>query len=98
MYRVINDFTDDWKYESESTLKVFKNLTQNSLEQKVTPDGRSLGFIAWHITTSIPEMLMRCGFQFEGFNESAPIPEKLEEILDKYEDYSKLAGKFISEN
>jgi uncharacterized damage-inducible protein DinB len=98
MYRVIKDFTEDWKYESEATLKVFKNLTQESLEQKVSPDGRSLGFIAWHITTSIPEMLERCGFKFEGYKENMPLPEKLEEIIKAYETYSKLIAKFIPEN
>ncbi len=98
MYRIIKDFAEDWKYESEATLKVFKNLTQKSLEQKVSPDGRSLGFIAWHITTSIPEMLERCGFKFEGYKENMPLPEKLEEIIKADETYSELTAKFILEN
>jgi uncharacterized damage-inducible protein DinB len=98
MYRVIKDFVEDWKYESEATLKVFKNLTQESLEQKVNPDGRSLGFIAWHITTSIPEMLERCGFKFDGYKENMPLPEKLEEIINSYEKYSELAAKLIPAN
>ena len=42
MFRTINDFLEAWKYESEATLKVFNNLTDESLNQKVTPDGRSI--------------------------------------------------------
>ena len=49
MYKSIKDFQNDWAYESESTSKVFGALTDESLGQKVTDDGkRSLGFIAWH--------------------------------------------------
>ena len=42
MYRTISDFTLDWKYESAATLKVLHALTDKSLHQKVSPDGRSL--------------------------------------------------------
>ena len=50
MYRTIEDFTNDWAHESESTLRLFANLTDESLGRRVAPDGRTLGFIAWHIT------------------------------------------------
>ena len=56
MFSTIDDFLKSWKYESEATLKVFHNLTDASLAQRVTPDGRTLGFIAWHITVSMPEL------------------------------------------
>ena len=98
MYRVMNDFIEDWKYESESTLKVFKNLTQESLKQKVAPDGRSLGFIAWHITLGNPQMLTHAGFKVENFDESVPVPEKLSDIISEYEKYSTLVLDVIIEN
>jgi hypothetical protein len=34
MYRIIKDFAEDWKYESEATLKVFKILLKNLLNKK----------------------------------------------------------------
>jgi len=98
MYRVVNDFLEDWKYESESTLKVFKNLTQESLEQKVTSDGRSLGKLAWHITLSTFELLTHAGLSTEQFDESAPVPENVQEILDQYEKNSQLVTKLVVEN
>ena len=61
MYHAIQDFINDWKYENEATLKVFKNLTDVSLKQKVTPDSRSLGFLAWHIVISLGEMGEKAG-------------------------------------
>jgi len=65
MYRVVNDFLNDWKQESESTLKVFNYLNQESLDTKVASDGRSLRFLAWHITISNPQMLMHAGLTIE---------------------------------
>jgi uncharacterized damage-inducible protein DinB len=53
MIRVISDFTQTWKVESQSTLKVFSNLTDESLGQKVYEGGRTLGFIAKHIISTL---------------------------------------------
>ena len=98
MYRTINDFLEDWKHESELTLKVFNNLTRESLGQKVTNDGRSLGKLAWHITLSNPEMLTHSGLPADTFDESQPVPDKPEDIVNEYERTSKLVGRVVSDN
>jgi uncharacterized damage-inducible protein DinB len=97
MFRTINDFLETWKYESEATLKVLGNLTDDSLNQKVTPRGRSLGFIAWHITTSISEMLSKTGLPFN-YEENTPVPASVETIKDVYKSSSKVATELISKN
>ena len=61
MFSTIDDFLKSWQYESQATLKVFHNLTDASLAQRVDPDGRTLGFIAWHITESMPDMFAQAG-------------------------------------
>jgi len=65
MLRTIEDFQKDWAYESESTLKILNALTDGSLDQKVTPSGRNLGFIAWHLTLTLGEMLAHCGLKID---------------------------------
>lgn len=97
MFRTINDFLEAWKYESEATLKIFGNLTNESLNQKVTPDGRSLRFIAWHITDTIPEMLSKTGLPFS-HDENAPVPASVETIKNIYENSSKAVAELISKN
>ena len=97
MFRTINDFLEAWKYESEATLKVFGNLTDDSLNQKVTSDGRSLGFIAWHITDTIPEMLSKTGLPFN-HDENTPAPASVETIKDIYKNSSKAVTELISQN
>ena len=62
-YTSLNEFLNDWAFESSSTLKVMNELTDPSMDLKVTPDGRSLGFIGWHITESVGEMMGRTGLK-----------------------------------
>jgi uncharacterized damage-inducible protein DinB len=85
MYHCIEDFTTDWKYESEATLKLFRVLTDSSLGQKVTPDGRSLGFLAWHIVLTLGEMGQRMGMRVECPHEDAPEPRASAEIAALFE-------------
>jgi uncharacterized damage-inducible protein DinB len=84
MFRRIADFEKAWQGEMESTMKVLSRLTDQSLGQRVTPDGRSLGFLGWHIAGSIPEMMNRTGLAVTG-PEHGPAPATAAEILKGYE-------------
>ncbi len=64
MYRNIEDFKKDWAYESEMTSKIFARLTDESLGQRVTEQGRTLGFLAWHIVVCLG-MATEAGLPFE---------------------------------
>jgi len=63
IYKTIQEFLNEWAYESESTIRVLANLTDESMNQKVTPDRRSLGFLGWHLTETIGEMMGRTGLK-----------------------------------
>jgi uncharacterized damage-inducible protein DinB len=98
LIKSVQDFLDIWKYESESTIKVLNNLTDESLKQKVTAEGRSLGFIAWHITHTIGEMMSKTGLAFPGFVENAPAPISANEIKKEYENLSAAMANQVKEN
>ena len=83
MYRKINDFYQDWKFESEATLKVLKNLTDESLNHAVTEDGRTVGDIAWHLALTLGEMMKRTGLHIDVPEESSDIP-LAQEIAETY--------------
>ncbi len=85
MYTSLSDFLKEWKYESDSTLKMLNNITDESLNQKVNQDGRSLGFIAWHLSQTIPEMMGRTGLKIDGPGFSQQMPVSAKEIKDTYE-------------
>ncbi|MCL4549291.1 MAG: DinB family protein [Bacteroidetes bacterium] len=98
MYRMISDFIEDWAYESDATLKLFRALTDQSLNQKVTPEGRSIGRLAWHITQSLPEMLNRTGLEIGMIDESSPVPSSVSIIISEYEKFSKRVSDEIQKN
>jgi uncharacterized damage-inducible protein DinB len=98
MYNKLTDFEKDWKFESESTLKIFSALTDESLNQSVTPDGRSIGRLAWHVTTSIGEMLTRVGLKTNCPDENSGIPLKAEELTSIYKDAADSALAEVLKN
>jgi uncharacterized damage-inducible protein DinB len=95
MYRTISDFTADWKSESAATLKVLHALTDQSLLQKVMPDGRSLGLLAWHLVLTMTEMGSKMGLQITGPAEDSEQPEHVSEIASAYEISSKSVGEVV---
>ncbi len=88
MYYNISDFIEDWKYESEVTIKVFSNLTDEALTVKFNKEIRTAGRLAWHIVTAIGEMANRMGLEFEKVDENAPIFKTVKEIVDEYKSAS----------
>jgi uncharacterized damage-inducible protein DinB len=85
VYRKVNDFLSVWEYESDMTLKMFANLTDDSLSQKATADGRTIGILAWHIVLSVGEMMSKAGLVPECPAEDTPVPHSAKEIYQVYE-------------
>jgi uncharacterized damage-inducible protein DinB len=80
MFNNLNDFFNNWKFESEVMQKYLSNLTDESLKQKVTADGRSLGFITWHCVTTIGEMTEKVGLKIDCPHYESMPPESVSEI------------------
>jgi uncharacterized damage-inducible protein DinB len=97
MYRRLSDFIDDWKYESEATIKVLSNISDESLTVKFNREIRTPGRLAWHIVTSVGEMAHRTGLTFETVNDDAPIPSTVKEIVDEYNRTSENVLKEIED-
>lgn len=89
MYRKLEDFLNDWKYESESTLKLFNNLTNESLTKIVDENARTAGRLAWHITASIGELAHRTGLKFKTVANDSSIPATVKEIFNLYKEASE---------
>lgn len=84
MIRSLEDFFIDWQHESDSTLKILEALTDKSLQQKVSEDGRTLGKLAWHIITSIDEMIGKTGLHFSATPHEASQPLTTKEMVAAY--------------
>jgi uncharacterized damage-inducible protein DinB len=74
MYATVTDFIKEWKNEAAITLKVLDSLTDQSLQQQVYSEGRTLGRIAWHFVTNIPEYLTEFGLVMDQVQYSDEVP------------------------
>jgi len=86
MFRTVQDFLGSWAYENEATVKVFDQLTDESLNQRVTPEGRSLGRLAWHMVQTLPEMCGRTGLEVVGPREEDPVPSSARKLRDRFKE------------
>jgi uncharacterized damage-inducible protein DinB len=84
MFSTISSFIYVWSQELESTQKLFKHLTDKSLAQEVGPGGRTLGRLAWHVTTTIPEMMNRTGLTIAEPDPDAPVPASAKVIFNTF--------------
>lgn len=98
MYRTIDDFMKDWRQETASTLKIFRSLTNTSLSQKVSPEGRSLGYLAWHIAISLGEMGKQTGLRVGAPGNDTPMPMTAAEIAEVYLSVARSVGDEIEEH
>jgi len=98
MYHKISDFVSDWNHESETTLKLFQNLTDDALNKKFNENIRTAGRLAWHITVTIPEMVQRTGLGFEAVDHESPVPATANEICDEYKKASENMIKTIKKS
>src|SRR6187397_2928351 len=84
MYRKVNDFLSEWKYETEETIKLLNMLTDDSLKKELIGEVRKIGKLAWHIVETNTEMLGKAGLKIEGPDIDSPIPTSVKEVVDGY--------------
>ncbi len=95
MYYHIKDFLTDWEYESGATLKLFQNLTDDSLKEKIHPNVRSLGFLSWHIVHTMQEMLLRTGLNIDIKSQQNYKDESVADICKEYASGAKSVAEQV---
>ncbi len=96
MFRRVADFQKAWQHETDSTLKVLGALTDASLGQAVTKDGRTLGRLAWHIATTPAEMMERTGLAVGGPSHDSPPPASASAIVAAHEAAAKAVADGVA--
>ncbi|MFE8696105.1 DinB family protein [Cytobacillus sp. FJAT-53684] len=97
MYVTIADFIKEWNKEAILTQNVLDGLTDDSLNQQVYPEGRTLGRIAWHLTTTIPEYLAEFGLKIDEVKNAQQIPTTAKEIAETFKHVSSNAVQAIEQ-
>lgn len=96
MYVTIADFVAEWRREAEITEKVLDGLSDESLSTRVYPEGRTLGRIAWHFTSNIPEYLQQFGLQIDEVDDAEHVPHSAKHIADTFRKVSNAAAQALS--
>ncbi|WP_368296959.1 DinB family protein [Cytobacillus firmus] len=97
MYVTVTDFIKEWNREAMLTQKVLDCLTDDSLKQQVYPEGRTLGRIAWHFTTNIPDYLSHFGVKMQRAENEGNVPSSAEVIADTFKKLSEEAALAIEQ-
>lgn len=95
MFRRVSDFLATWAEESEATLKILRALDDHSLAAPAADSHRSLGRLAWHISTTLGEMMERTGLEVGGAAHDAPVPAKAAAIVAAYEAGAKAIAEQV---
>jgi len=85
MYRKLDDFYADYQNQIQGTTKVFSALTDTNLGQAVAAGHRTLGGMAWHIVTTVAEMMGRTGLKISSVDHESQPPGTATEIQNGYE-------------
>lgn len=91
----MQEFIQTWTFESASTLKLLKQLTDQSLAQEVYPGGRTLGRLANHVVETLTELPSKLQL---GITEEHPHFITAEELVRNYERCSALLIDAIKKN
>ncbi len=84
MFRTMKDFFDAYALLTEGTRKIFDVLTDENLRQAITPGHRTLGQLAWHVVTTLPEMMNRTGLGVGSIDPASMPPSSAKQITDAY--------------
>ncbi len=85
MFRQLDDFIRAHHIVAENTLKILRTLTDESLTRPVTDGYRTLGGMAWHLVTTVPEIMTRTGLPIDGVQPEALPPDTVREIIAGYQ-------------
>lgn len=85
MYTSIKQFIKDFTQEKQTTLNVFKAISNDKLMLKPNDDIRSLQRLVWHILITHGEMLGKAGLTINCPNEHAEPVNDINEICRLYE-------------
>ena len=97
MYVTIANFIKEWNKEAILTQNVFDGLTNDALNQQVYAEGRTLGIIAWHLTTSIPDYLADFGLKIGSVENIDNVPTLAIELAEIFKKVSINAAEVIEE-
>lgn len=95
MFTRVQHFLAAWRHESASTARVLAELTDASLDYRLTPTYRPLGDLAWHIVTSPCQILSQAGLVYDAPRKGTPRPPRASQIQSAYVDAARALAEAV---
>ncbi|OCA87964.1 damage-inducible protein DinB [Bacillus sp. FJAT-27225] len=98
MYRTVSDFLGEWSNASGGTLQVLESLTDEKLNQAIVEGHSTLGWLGWHLATSVPFFAGQAGLKVAMPGDPGSVPSKANEIADAYKKASEELVREVETN
>jgi len=85
MYRLVDDFLNDWTAASQGTIQVLKAVTDDKLGQSIVEGHSTLGWLGWHLVGAAGYFSYLAGLKVPMIRQEDPIPATAAEIVAAYE-------------
>lgn len=96
MFTSIESFVQEWERLSAGTRQLLEEMTDASLSQSVGDGFRTLGRLAWHLTCSPQEMLVRTGLTLPAPGDEHVVPSSAAEIAAAYARTAREVAEAVS--
>jgi len=93
MFRKMDDFYKSYQTLTEGTLKILKAIDTDAMCRNVADGHRTLRGMAWHIVTTVPEMMNQVGLGLSSVDEKTFPPGAPAELTAGYE---KVTGELVA--
>ncbi|MBC8423993.1 DinB family protein [bacterium] len=88
MFRKLDDFLNAYQTLAEGTRKILAAIDEEAMCQNVAPGHRTLRGLAWHIVTTVPEMMNQVGLGLSSVDEKTLPPGEPDAVRAAYDKVS----------
>ena len=85
VYRLAEDFVEDWINSAKGTLKVMQAIPDDKMDVAIVEGHNSLGWLSWHLVNVAGAFGHFAGLQIPAPGPDMAQPETMAEIAEKYE-------------
>ena len=98
LFTSLQHFLAVWQQESAQTARVLERITDESLSQPVAPGHRTLGELAWHLTTALQEIAGKTGLRFDGPGQVVARPATAQAVRDAYVNAARSLAEAVTDS
>jgi len=98
MYRTVGDFLAEWSRASGGTIQVLESLTDEKLNQAIVEGHSTLGWLGWHLATSVPFFAGQVGLNVAMPGDPGSVPSSASEIAAAYKNASEELVQAVESN